>query len=408
MIKQQPIRLLFFSFLLVFLGVTQYFLSPLVWPNRLSAAEECTCPSDQDELTCNKTKQACWQQKIDEKKQAANTLSGVISVLNGQIVVQELQISQTKLEIERLVTEIQVLNQRISGLNVSLDRLTSVLIERVGASYKRRHTNPLNVLLISDSLNSFFSKYKYLQVTQKHTTELMKQAESEKIQFDEQKALKEKKQEEVDAKKGKLLQQQNTLTKQRAEQQVLLQQTKNDEARYQAELAKTLAEQAALSSIIAGNGNETKVGEVKEGDHIATIISGSSTCSNGTHLHLEVVKDGGHRDPAQYLKPISAIWNNSPDEAFGFGGDWNWPLNDPAKINQGYGMTWYARVRRSYGGNPHTGIDMMSKNGDFTVKAVKEGTLYRGSIACGKGLLRYVKVDHKDGDISTYYLHINY
>jgi hypothetical protein len=332
----------------------------------------------------------------------------LISVLNGQIVVQELQISQTKLEIEQIVNEVNALSQRIAGLNVSLDRLTGVLIERVGTNYKRRHTNPLNMLLVSDTLNEFFTKYKYLQVTQKHTAELMKQAESEKIQFDEQKALKEKKQEEVDAKKQKLVLQQSTLTKQRAEQQTLLQQTKNDEARYQAELAKTLAEQAALSSIIAGNGTETKVKDVKEGDTIASIILGASTCSNGTHLHFEVVKDGGHRDPAQYLKPISVVWNNGPDEPFGFGGDWNWPLNDPAKINQGYGMTWYARVLRSYGGNPHTGIDMMSKNSDYSVKAVKDGVLYRGSITCGKGLLRYVKVQHKDTGLSTYYLHINY
>jgi murein DD-endopeptidase MepM/ murein hydrolase activator NlpD len=109
------------------------------------------------------------------------------------------------------------------------------------------------------------------------------------------------------------------------------------------------------------------------------------------------------------LKSIGGVvWNNSPDEPFGFGGDWDWPLSDPARITQGYGMTFYARVRRAYGGQPHTGIDMVSKDGNFDVKAVKPGELYRGSIKCGGGYLRYVKVKHKDSNLESYYLHVNY
>jgi murein DD-endopeptidase MepM/ murein hydrolase activator NlpD len=167
-----------------------------------------------------------------------------------------------------------------------------------------------------------------------------------------------------------------------------------------------LAESGAIKSIVAGRGEEIKIGEVKEGDKIATIIQGASPCSNGTHLHFEVVKNGSHENPANFLKSISITWNNSPDGSFGFSGDWNWPLINPAKLNQGYGMTWYARVRRAYGGAPHTGIDIVSQTGDLTVKAVKDGTLYAGAIGCGGKNLNYVKVEHKDSDLSTYYLHV--
>ncbi len=397
-------RILFWCVSCLFLALSFYRFAAM--PSR--AAEECGCPSGQDELECNKSKQACYNEKIGQKKAQAQTLSGIISELNGKITVQQLQIRQTQLEIDKLVKEVEQLSQRISGLNNSLDRLTSVLISRVDATYKHQRANPLNVLLISDSVQSFFTKYKYLQVVQKHTSEVMQQAETQKMDFDQQKSLKEAKQKEVDEKRVVLQQQQNQLTGQRADQQTLLDQTRNDEARYQSELAKTLAELGAIQSILAGNGREQKVREVAQGDTIASIISGSSACSNGTHLHFEVVKDSLHQNPASYLKAISAVWNNQPDEPFGFGGDWDWPLNDPAKINQGFGMTWYARVRRSYGGAPHTGIDMMSKNNDMNVKAVKPGELYRGSIGCGGGQLRYVRVQHKDSDLSTYYLHINY
>ncbi len=370
------------------------------------SAEECGCsPEDQN---CTATKIACWQSKIAEKQSQAQTLSNLISVLSSQIKVQELQISQTKAEIVQLEKEISRLATRISGINTSLDRMSLAMIERVNESYKRRENNQFLLLLGSDSLQNFLSRYKYRQLVQAHTAEVMKQAESQKIDYDEQKALKEKKQHEVEQKRQLLQQQQNELTNKRADQQVLLEQTKNDEKRYQEELAKTMAESGAIKSIVAGRGNEERVGDVKEGDKIATIIQGASPCSNGTHLHFEVVKDGMHQNPANYLKSIAATWNNSPDGPFGFGGDWNWPLNDPAKINQGFGMTWYARVRRAYGGAPHTGIDMMSKNGDQIVKAVKDGVLFRGAIACGRGSLRYVKVEHKGSDLSTYYLHINY
>jgi murein DD-endopeptidase MepM/ murein hydrolase activator NlpD len=103
------------------------------------------------------------------------------------------------------------------------------------------------------------------------------------------------------------------------------------------------------------------------------------------------------------LKNISLIWDNSGPELNGFG-SWNWPLNESIRITQSYGKTPYSSI---YAGDFHTGVDMVS-TADLTVKAIKSGTLYRGSIACGGGALRYVRVDHADDDYDTYYLHVNY
>lgn len=385
----------------------------LVLAPAVRALEDCdrfVCNKDDENsyLQCNRDKRACLESNIRETKSAAITLNNTISILNGQIQVQELQIDQTSAEIGALERQIGELTNRIAGLNLSLDRLSTVLVERVGEHYKNGRLNPTLMLLVADSFNQFLSNYKYLKMTQEQTADAMQRAEAQKITYDEQKALKEEKQAEVEAKRQALESQQAVLTKQRGEQQHLLTETRNNEARYQADLTKTLAELEAIQSIIAGKGDESRVGDVGEGDSIASIIVGASPCSTGTHLHFEVVQDGGHRDPAAYLKNIDAVWNNQPDGSFGFGGDWNWPLNNPAKINQGYGMTYYAAVKRSYGGAPHTGIDMASKDANYTVKAVKPGVLFRGSIRCGGGLLRYVKVEHKESNLSTYYLHVNY
>lgn len=379
------------------------------------AAQNCdvhVCNKDtQDESqykSCNDAKRSCLESNISEVRGQSITLSNTISLLNSQLQVQQIQIDTTTAEINSLEKQITDLSNRIVGLDVSLDHLSRVLVNRVNEQYKVARANPPLMLVVADSFSEFLTNFKLLKVTQAQTLEAMEEAETQKSTYDEQKALKESKQQEVEVKKSALVAQQSTLAKQRGEQQFLLQQTQNDEARYQRELEKTLAELEAIQSIIAGKGSETEVGDINEGDKIASIIVGASVCSTGTHLHFEVVKDGTHRDPAGFLKTIEPNWSNQPDSAFGFGGDWNWPLNDPARITQGYGMTYYARVKRSYGGAPHTGIDMVSKSSDYTIKAVKPGKLFRGSIKCGGGLLRYVRVEHKDDGYNTYYLHVNY
>ena len=50
----------------------------------------------------------------------------------------------------------------------------------------------------------------------------------------------------------------------------------------------------------------------------------------------------------------------------------------------------------------------MVNRDNYTVKAVKKGTLYRGGISCRGGTLQYVRVDHADDEYDTYYLHVNY
>lgn len=405
-----------------FVHFSHYFLSLFIafsvflvvaGPVLAANCEEIICekkedPKDNSYISCIGNKRSCLESKINEAQQQKITLSNTIGLISGKINLQELKISQTKAELDKLEREVEELGNRIDGLNLSLDRLTSMLVERIRAQYKESRVSPFTALASTGSFSDMFAREQYVNLASQQTATAMERAELQKMVYDQEKALKEKKQAEVETKRKDLQGEQNILTSQRSEQQFLLSETKNNEAKYQAELAKTLAELNAIQSIIAGKGNEADAGEVKVGDKIASIIVGASTCSTGTHLHFEVVKDGVNRDPASYLKSISILWNNSPDGEFGFGGDWDWPLNDAARITQGYGMTYYARVRRSYGGAPHTGIDMTSKSSDYTVKAVKEGKLFRGSIKCGGGQLRYVKVQHKDDGLSTYYLHVNY
>jgi len=389
------------------------FISVLpVWAVRDCTEISCSheTQSDSEYLDCNKTKQACWEESIQAAKDSKVTLQSTISLLNGQISLQKLQIDQTLEEVALLEKEIVTLSNAINNLSLSLDNLTKLLIARATQQYKqsRESVGPIQSLL-TESFSQVLTQLRYLSKTQQQTVKAMQLTESQRLIFDEQKQLKEEKQHQLDLKKAALLKQQGQLQKQKSDQQYLLDKTQNDEARYQKELAKTLAELNAIQSILAGKGNESKVRNVQEGETIASIISGASACSTGTHLHFEVVKNGINYNPAEFLKSIGGItWNNQPDGSFDLNGSWNWPVNDAARITQGYGMTYYARVMRAYGGSPHTGIDMLSKNGGNDIKAVKSGSLYRGSISCGGGLLRYVRVVHDGDGVVTYYLHVNY
>lgn len=401
---------------LVLLAVTVAFLwlnhTQLVFAQENNEASKSAEQANQQsaELDDKKRKIDELQRKLQEIQGQKVSLSTTIQYINTKISLAQAEIDKTQAELTSLEKEVSELGTRIGGLEQSLDVLSGVLLERVNNQYKQEQSNPIKALLVTKNLTEFYTRTKYIKIVQDKTRTIMLQAENQKDVFDQQKKIKEEKQLEVERKRKILAGQQQQLAVERTGQQQLLSETQNNEARYQAELEKTLAEVRAIQGIIAGKGDESKVKDVSQGDTIASVINGASPCSNGTHLHFEVVKGGVHQNPASYLSSADISWNNSPDSTFGFSGSWSWPMNNPAKINQGFGMTYYARVRRAYGGAPHTGIDMYSKSsGDSAVKAVKDGVLYRGGISCGGRTLQYVRVIHKeDTSMSTYYLHVNY
>jgi hypothetical protein len=240
---------------------------------------------------------------------------------------------------------------------------------------------------------------------QVHDRKLMVQMESVRTNFEDQKTLKQQKQNELEAAKKKLESQKALLAQQKIDKENLLRLTQNNGLKYQQLLAASRAEIEAIQGIIAGRGQETEAGKIEQGKTIASLIPGASPCSTGTHLHFQVVQGGDAKDPFAYLKNIGLADNSGGDAHSGSGG-WEWPLNEPIKFNQGFGSATAAIRSRTVWYTFHTGIDIVADN--LVVKAVKSGALYRGAIACGGGTLRYVRVDHDDSDLETYYLHINY
>lgn len=368
--------------------------------------EECEKKLAKKELNLDQAKecQQLFDQLYDQARQQKRSLQSEIKRFNSLIAVTETRIYVTGQEIEVLIDQIERLGEQIGELDLSLDGLSKILLNRIIQTYKVAKIDPFALLFSSRSFAEFVNRYKYLQVIQLHDRHLMLQMETVRTNFEDQKMLKEKKQQELEEAQKKLEAQKVLLARQKTDKERLLAITQNQQQRYQQLLAATRAEIDAIQQIIAGRGEEVEVGDVTEGQLIATVISGVSACSTGTHLHFEVREGSSVKNPLNYLQNI-VVDNPFGDPAVATG-NWRWPLAEPIKLTQGFGAdTSFIRSGASWY-NFHTGIDLVSP--DLKVKAVKAGKLFRGSIACGSGTLRYVRLDHQDSNLDTYYLHVNY
>jgi len=344
-----------------------------------------------------------YEQEIGRLKNQATTLTNQIAQYDAQIRLTSLKITQTE-------EKIFLLGGRIDQLESSLTSLTDAFASRVVRTYKMsRISQPYLFLMSPSELNEKVSSFHYLKKIQEADRDLMLRLENAQLLYEEEKTEQERLQEELE-------QQKNVLGAQKAAKANLLEQTKNNERKFQNLLASARSEFEAIQAILAGRGEEEEVGRVSEGQKIATIISGASCNSSGDHLHFIVSSNGNAQNPFSFLRGgvdhencSGSSCESTDGDSFNPSGSWNWPANPKIRFTQGYGHTWSIQntwVGRIY--SFHNGIDFNSKSSS-EVKAVKSGVLFRGSyVGSGGCRLRYVRVDHDDSDMDTFYLHVNY
>ncbi len=372
-------------------------------------AQETSSNSQANDLS-NKIRE--YQQKLDELRQEKNTLSSQIQYMDTQIYLTGLKIKETEANIETIKKEVETLTQRIEGMDSSLDYLSKTLISRVTSTYKAHYISPLEMIFNSNSLGELINNIKYLKSAQENNQKLLIQVQQVKLNYEEQKKLREQKTVELDNLSKSLEEQEIDLGNQKTSKQKLLADTNNDERKYQDLLNKAQAEYTAIQGIVSVGANEVEIGSVKKNDTIASIIPGPSCNSGGPHTPFIVKDNGVVSDPFNYLKPVAfnncsaSSCGSSDADPFNPSGNLDWPLQPTIELEQGYGSTWAVRntwVGRVY--NFHNGIDINGASND--IYAISDGTLYKGSYGGSNGCaLPYVKLVHKDSNITTYYLHV--
>lgn len=342
-----------------------------------------------------------YEQKLVGIRDQKNTLFSQIEFADTQIYLTTLRIQDTERKIAQTADEIESLKGRIVTLNSSLDYISKLLLEKIIEGYKRREAPLLAIFIDPDNASTMINRLKYAKVAEESDRKLAFQVQQAKLNFEQQKNLREDKQKELADLEVNLENQKSALDSQKSQKERLLSITKNDERVYQNLLAQTQAEFAAIQGIVSGAGTESKIRDVKKGDTIASLIGGSSCNSSGSHLHF-IVQDGSAViNPFSKLRDTGYI-DRTGGDSWSPSGDWDWPLNGTIEFNQGYGSdTSFIKTGSAFY-TFHNGIDIYAPS---SVVAVSDGELYRGSYAVGC-TLSYVRVKHKDSNYSTLYLHV--
>jgi septal ring factor EnvC (AmiA/AmiB activator) len=344
-----------------------------------------------------------YEEKINKLQQRGASLEKEIEYANSQISLTELKIQQTLAQIEKkqqeivdLANDIDDLKTRIDKLINSIDFQEEVLGERMRARYKAVENSPVLMLFGSSTLNQLIQKSEYLKVMEMQDKKLLDEMGATKNAFGIQKNLVEdkKKEEELlksqlEAEKANLDVYKADLDRQRKDKEKLLEETENDENNYQALLAQTQSELAALQ--LAINLPEGDGEEVDKGDVIG--LMGNTGCSSGPHLHFGYVRDGRAVDPLPYLQS----------------GKLKWPV-DNWGITQYFGEN-YTFYMNNFGVPGHDAVDFISTSqySGAPIRAAKDGKVYYATdskVYCpwlngslGKGAI----IDHGDGERTIYW-----
>lgn len=384
---------------LTFLVVCSGFLGILSGSIPATRAE-----TEEEKLTKLKEQIQEYQNEIEKLQNQANTLANQVAQFDAQINLTLLKINQTEEKILQL-------GGRIERIKTSVDSLQQAFSRRAVRTYMMaRVGEPYLIVFSAPDISTMVTSLHYLKKIQEADTDLIAKLKDAKDTYEEEKDEQLSLQEELE-------EQRQVLGAQKSAKANLLATTKNDEKKYQELLASARAEFEAIQAIIAGQGDEEEVGQVEQGEQIASIIQGASCNSSGSHLHFIVRDSNDHAvNPFNFLAPGIAYENCSGSscgsddgDAFNPSGSWNWPISPAIKYSQGFGTTWATRntwVGRIY--SAHNGIDINS-NTSPVVTSVQSGTLFRGSYTGYRGCrLRYVRVDHDNSEYDTLYLHINY
>jgi len=169
---------------------------------------------------------------INEKQKETVSLHNQLSILENKIAKTEIDIQTTEAEIDKTGLEIKDVEIQIGNREVDIERKDSELEELIRLLYKSEQKGVLEILLINDSLSSFFDQIKYTESLQADLQKSLVSIKSYKKQLEDKKDTLNKKKEELTSLKLKAEQQKIGLEEELETKQYLIDETKNSEEKF--------------------------------------------------------------------------------------------------------------------------------------------------------------------------------
>ncbi|MBI4067069.1 peptidoglycan DD-metalloendopeptidase family protein [Candidatus Gottesmanbacteria bacterium] len=382
-----------------------------IFPPTLQAAE-CSSADPCSSIGDPITRSSCYNDVVNACLDTKQSLVSQITYFSSKISLTSSQIEATQKKIDDLEDTIASLSGRINNLEESLNRVSNVLLERISQTYKKGGTSYFSLLLSSKEFTDLFLRLRFIQIVQEHDKRLLIQTQRTKVNFEEQKRLREEKQAEQAQLKSELESQKVLLDKQKIDKENFLALTRNNESRYEQLLAEARREAAEIQRAISILSQAGVAKHVNRGDTIG--LMGNTGFSTGAHLHFGVYNlaesdlnkfnfDSGHENPFNFLSSKELRFDSTScddvssatNKSAGSGG-WPWPMENP-NISQCYGHTpWSWRYRSGI----HNALDMWN-NSNIVIRAVEEGNAYtyRGGQSGGNGVFIF----HNNGKMTLYW-----
>ncbi len=365
-----------------------------IYPNQTFAQSDDLAKQLQDKQAEIQKLEAHLQDTRNQEK----TLSSQLNLIDGQTQVTILKIEETNLKIAKLKREIDELETRIDRIGLTLDTLSEILLRRIVQTYKFSNSlSTIDLIFSSENFADLVGKLKYIQVAQTYDKKKLYELQATKLAYNDQKQDKQTRQQAAEKLNKDLANYKNQLEIQKKAKDELLRITKNDEARYQALIARLRADLASITQAISNVG--PVIGPVTKGQTIAAM--GSTGCSTGPHLHFEVYENAkveGGRVVGNRVNPNNYLNSKLGPPIRGY--------PDETTITTEYGEVYFLGT--------HTGLDIAPKKYEGVGRAIlasEKGVSYSISAPCsynisgGSSTGKGVVIDHENG-IVTLYWHI--
>lgn len=301
-----------------------------------------------------------YRATLGEVERAADSLANQVKAIDLALRAIETNINITSAKISRTNLEIRELGAGIKEKEQSIETNREELGRLLGALAESDSESPLEILMKNETISAFFTSVDALLGVQRNLHSSLAELRTRREELKDRKTNAERKRLELRSLAEDLADQKALQTEERRQRNVLLQETRNQERRYQELLSDVVRRRDALQQ------------------EITSLESG-----------LRATFDRG-------ILPAAGS------------GILGWPLPDPVFITQHFGLTSFARAG-GYNGKGHNGIDLRAPAGTavFSPERGRVRAVGDTDVACRRASYgRWILIDHTN-NLATLVAHLS-